>query len=420
MNEFKQRRADLMAKIGPDAAVVIPAALMRYRSRDVEYPYRQDSDFYYFTGFEEPEAVMVLLPGDARDEEILYCRPNDYKAELWTGPRVGSDHAAYDYHFDVAYEISDFEDVFEKTIGKRSKIYTTNLEHPVCESLQNNLSITLNDINDITSDMRLIKSQSEIYRIKRAVEISVAAHSRAMRFVGPGQMEFDVEAEILHEFIRRGSRSPAYSSIVGGGENSCTLHYVDNNKPLNAGDLVLVDAGAEYDYYASDITRTYPVNGKFTNEQKLIYELVLAAQLAVIEKVKPGMHWNELQKTAVQIITKGLVGLNILSGDVDELIEQEKYKQFYMHGSGHWMGMDVHDVGSYKVDGQPRALKPGMVFTVEPGIYISATNDVDKKWHNIGVRIEDDILVTENGCDVMSGALPKTIKDIELLMAQKT
>ena len=415
MDNFKQRRDELVSRIGNDAAVVIAAAPISYRNRDVEYQYRQDSDFHYFTGFDEPESVMVLLP----DKYVLFCRPRNPDQEVWVGTRAGLQGAKEIYLADESYDIADFSKEIKKMLQHKT-VFCPSGEDLIYDELEINPDITVADLYPISSEMRIIKSESEIKRITRAVEISSAAHSRAMRFVQPDMMEYELEAEITHEFLRRGSRAAAYATIVGGGANACVLHYIDNNKPLKSGDLVLVDAGAEYDYYASDITRTYPVNGKFSTEQKAIYELVLETQLAIIEKIKPGLLFNEMQETAVQHITQGLVDLGILFGDVDELIEKEKYKQFYMHGAGHWMGMDVHDVGSYKLNDKPRPIQPGMVFTVEPGIYIAAANNVDKKWWNIGVRIEDDVLITENGCDVLSDRVPKTVTDVEALMAQKT
>ncbi len=411
MNIFKQRRADLLAKIEADAAVVIPAAPESYRSRDVEYPYRQNSDFYYFTGFQEPESMMVLIPGRKEGEFVLFCRPRDPDAEVWTGARFGIEGAKTEFGADEAYDIKEFPHKIHALLNGRHKIYSSAKEIS---------NLTLSDLNPISAEMRLIKSEYELSRLQRAIDISAAAHCRAMRSVEPGMMEYELEAEILHEFTRRGSRAPAYGSIVGGGANSCVLHYVANNKPLKAGELVLVDAGAEYEYYAADITRTYPINGKFSPEQRLIYELVLKTQLAIIDIVRPGVVWSELQKTAVRVITQGLVDLQLLSGKVDDLIEALKYKAFYMHSSGHWLGMDVHDVGDYKVNEKARELKPGMVFTVEPGIYIAANNKVAKKWWNIGVRIEDDVLVTKNGCEVLSHGVPKTVEEIENLMAKKS
>lgn len=411
MNIFKQRREELLSKIEGDSAVVISAAPEAYRSKDVEYPYRQNSDFYYFTGFEEPHAMMVLLPHSKEGEFVLFCRSRDSDAEAWTGPRSGLEGAKSHFNADLAYDIKDFSEKIQLLLKGRQKIYSTNKEIS---------GLTLTDLNPISSEIRLIKSDYELARLQRAIDISAAAHCRAMRSVEAGMMEYELEAEILHEFTRRGSRSPAYGSIVGGGANACVLHYVANNKPLNPGDLVLVDAGAEYEYYAADITRTYPINGKFSPEQRVIYELVLHAQLAVIEKIRPGLLWTEMQNTVVQIFTQGLVDLKILTGDVKELIAQQKYKSFYMHGSGHWLGMDVHDVGVYQINNQARELKPGMVFTVEPGLYIKANNEIDKKWWNIGVRIEDDVLVTKNGCKVLSDGVPKTIEEIENLMAKKS
>lgn len=428
---FKQRRQQLLQLVPNHSAIIVEAASMSKRNNDVEYPFRQNSDFYYLTGFNEPDAVLLLLHDDKGGHSILFNRPRDPEFEVWDGPRAGQEGAIVEYGVDAAYPIDQLDQKMAEFFGLVERVYfsfselTGLSEHimawskPRSARRQHFGAEKFIDLDLLLHHLRLIKRPEEIAVLEKASEITVEAHKRAIQFTRPGLMEYEVAAEIQHEFTRSGCQQPAYNTIVGGGENSCVLHYVNNDKPLRDGDLLLVDAGAEYLNYASDVTRTYPINGRFSPAQKQIYELVLRAQTAVIESIRPGVLWNELQKTAVEVITTGLVELGLLTGAVDLLIKNGAYKQFYMHGIGHWLGMDVHDVGSYKVQGISRSLEENMVFTVEPGIYIAKQSGVDEKWWNIGVRIEDDVVVTAEGCRVLTQGLPKTVADIEQLMAAR-
>lgn len=396
-DEFVRRRQQLMQHMGPNTIAVISAAPECLRNGDAHYPYRQNSHFYYLTGFNEPEAVLVLMPGREQGETILFNRKREPAKEIWTGPRMGQLDAPARLGIDVAYPIDEYESV-------------------LATLRQNRLQIT---IEPLLSEMRLFKSPAEIAAMRKAAKISVQAHQQAMQVCKPGMFEYELEAEILHTCYRQGSRAQAYNAIVGSGENSCVLHYDSNNCQIKNGDLVLIDAGCEYENYASDITRTFPVNGKFSAEQRAIYEIVLCAQLAAIAAVKPGVAWQTFQTICARVITEGLVELGLLQGKVEDLIAQRAYVPFYMHSSGHWLGLDVHDVGNYVIENSFRKLEPNMVFTIEPGIYIAPhTPNVDPKWWNIGVRIEDDVLVTADGCEVLSQALPKTVADIEALMTK--
>ncbi len=430
--EFAQRRARLMRKTGHDGVAILPAAPHALRNRDSEYPYRPDSDFYYLTGFAEPEAVAVLVPGRKEGEYILFCRERDPKMEIWTGSRAGQEGARTLYGADQSFPIGDIDKVLPRLLENRRRVFYAMGQRQVFDQQ------VMAWVNQVRSkartgvhapaefvaleeplhEMRLFKSKAEIAAMRYAAKVSAAAHRRAMQSCRAGMMEYQVEAELLHEFVREGCRFPAYNSIVGGGGNACTLHYTDNNASLNDGDLLLIDAGAEFDCYAADITRTFPINGRFSAEQKAVYEIVLAAQLAAIDKVRPGNHWNEPHEAAVRVLTEGLVELGLLKGKPKQLIKDEAHRKFYMHRTGHWLGMDVHDVGAYKVDGNWRGLEAGMVLTVEPGLYIPAgSKGVPKKWWNIGIRIEDDVLVTKDGHEVLTAAAPKTVADIEALMA---
>lgn len=432
--EFTRRRKALMAVMEPNSIAIVPAGLERQRSRDTEYPYRQDSDFYYLTGFAEPSSVMVLIPGREHGEYVLFCRDKDVEREIWDGYRAGPKGACKDFGADDAFPIDDIDDILPGLIEGRERVYyalgkNQEFDHQVMTWV-NTIRAKVRsgaeppgeflDLSHFLCDQRLYKSAAEIRVMREAGEISAGAHARAMTACRPGIMEYQLEADILHEFAKNGARFPAYNTIVGGGKNGCILHYIENEAELKDGDLVLIDAGCELDYYAADITRTFPVNGKFTPEQKALYEVVLAAQLAAIKSLKPGVHWNVPHEISVSVITEGLLSLGLLKGELDKLIEQEAYKPFYMHRIGHWLGMDVHDVGDYKVGGEWRVLEVGMVMTVEPGIYVSPTDEsVAKKWRGIGIRIEDDVLITKTGSDVLTGAAPKTVKAIERLMAKK-
>lgn len=430
--EFAKRRKQLMRMMSAGSVAIIPAAPVRSRNRDVEYPYRQDSDFQYLTGFPEPEAVAVLIPGRKQAEYILFCRERDLKMEVWNGPRAGQDGACESYGADDSFPITDIDDILPGMMEGCDRVFYTMGCMPefdqkvmgwVNQIRSNSRSGSRTpgefvSLEHLLHDMRLFKSRSEISAMRKAARISISAHKRAMQICRPGLMEYEVEAELLHGFKQKGTE-PAYASIVGGGKNGCVLHYVDNNEELQDGDLLLIDAGAEFECYASDITRTFPVNGQFSVAQKALYQLVLAAQKAAINKVKIGGHWNEPHLASVEVITRGLVKLGILKGQPRKLIKREAYKRFYMHRTGHWLGMDVHDVGDYKLDSEWRVFEPGMVLTVEPGIYIPAgSKGVAKKWWNIGIRIEDDVLVTRKGPDVLTDGLVREVDEIEALMAK--
>jgi Xaa-Pro aminopeptidase len=432
MTEYAKRRKQLMQQIGPKGIAILTTAPTARRNGDAHYLYRQQSDFYYLTGFEEPEAVAILAPKRKGGEFILFNRVRDRAHEIWDGVRAGQEGACKIYGADAAYPIADLKKMLPELLAGRETIhYAIGMEPEFDDVIIGALNkirgkirsgyqapVGCVDVTDTVHEMRLIKSTAEIALMRKAAEISAAAHVRAMRFCKPGLNEYELEAEIHHEFQRNGARTPAYTSIVGSGANACILHYIDNNQTIRNGDLVLIDAGAEYKNYAADITRTFPANGRFSAEQRAIYELVLKSQLAAIKAVKPGAAWPSMQAIIVKIITQGLLDLGILKGRLPDLIEKEAYLPFYMHKSGHWLGLDVHDAGRYRIDNKWRTLQPGMVLTVEPGIYISADiPGVHKRWHNIGVRIEDDVLVTAKGADVLSRDVPKSVADIEALMA---
>jgi len=430
--EFKRRRRQLMRMMGKDSIAILPAAATRVRNGDVHYPYRPDSDFHYLTGFAEPEAVAVLIPGRKQGEYILFCREKDTAKERWDGVIAGQEGAVEEYGADDSFPIADLNDILPRMLEQCERVYYAMGCDP---DLDQNMSNWISQIRSkarsgihtpqefialdhYLHDMRLYKSRSEIAAMRKAAKISAAAHKRLMTECTPGLWEYQLEASFLHECSRRGARQQAYPPIVGGGNNATVLHYVDNASKLESGDLVLIDAGCEQDYYASDITRTFPVNGKFTPAQAQLYQLVLDAQLVAIKQIKPGNAYNAPHKAAVRTLTRGLVKLGLLKGQPAKLVREEKYKKFFMHGTGHWLGMDVHDVGDYKIDGHWRQLEPGMVLTIEPGLYIPrGSKGVAKKWQGIGIRIEDDILVTKDGCELLSADAPKTITEIENIMA---
>ena len=428
--EFLKRRKQLMRMVGTGGIAILPSAPVRLRSRDVEYRFRQDSDFYYLTGFAEPDAVAVLAPGRDSGEYVLFCRDRDSDKELWDGSRAGPKGAIEFFDADDAFPIDDIDDILPGIMESCSSVYYTigaygDFDRRMTEwvkllRLRNARGIHTPDefvaLDHLLHDMRLYKSRAEISAMRRSAKIAVSAHHRAMAKVQPGMMEYEVEAEYVHEF-RRHDAANSYIPIVGTGANACTLHYIDNTARLADGDLLLVDAGCEYDYYASDITRTFPVNGKFTPEQRAIYEIVLEAQLAAIDKTRIGNHWNDPHDAAVRVISKGLKKVGLLQGSLPKLIRQGAYREYFMHRTGHWIGMDVHDVGDYKVGDEWRLLESGMVTTVEPGIYLPASRKVPARWRNIGVRIEDDVAVSNSGPDVLSKGLVKEPDDIESLMA---
>jgi Xaa-Pro aminopeptidase len=431
-DEFARRRRALMKQMGRDSIAVLPAAPVRLRNNDVEYPYRQDSDFQYLTGFDEPEAVAVLVPGRAQAEYILFVRERDPERETWDGRRAGPSGAKRDYGADDAFPVSDMDEILPGLLENRERVFYTmgayadfdqrvvgwvnglrtqarNGRHPPLEFVA---------LDHVLHDMRLFKSRAEIEYMRTAAHIAARAHQRAMRFCRPGATEFQVMAELLHEF-RRHNADTAYPPIVGGGANSCILHYRENDQPLAAGDLLLIDAGCEFEFYASDITRTFPVNGRFTSEQRAVYEVVLEANRAAIAKVRPGNHWNEPHEAAVRVITQGLVKLGLLKGRLPALIRSGAYRRYFMHRTGHWLGLDVHDVGDYKVGDEWRVFEPGMALTVEPGIYLPAgARGVPKRFRNIGIRIEDDVVVTKKGAEVLTARAPKDADQIEALMAR--
>ncbi len=430
-SEFARRRKQLMRMMGPDSIAILPTNPERPRNRDVDYPFRPDSDFYYLTGFPEPDAVAVFMPGRKHGEYLLFCRDRDPEMETWHGRRAGPEGAVERYGADDAFPIGDIDDILPGLLEGHDRVFYTMGAAPEFDKRvigwvnrirsQSRAGKHAPDefvsLEHFVHDMRLYKSRAEIKVMRQAANIAARAHKRAMQVCRPGMMEYELEAEFLYEFRKAGG-VPAYPSIVGGGANACILHYTENDAPLNDGEVVLIDAGMEHDCYASDITRCFPVNGRFSKAQRAIYELVLEAQLAAIEEVCPGNHWNAPHVAAVKVLTRGLVKLGLLKGRTASLIKNEAYRRFYMHRTGHWLGMDVHDVGDYKVGNAWRELEPGMVLTVEPGLYIPArSKGVARKWWNIGIRIEDDVLVTRNGHNVLSKAAPKQVEDIENLMA---
>ncbi|WP_038342192.1 aminopeptidase P N-terminal domain-containing protein [Acinetobacter sp. A47] len=431
--DFKQRRDLLARHIGRNSIAIIATRAEMYRNRDADYKYRADSSFYYLTGFAEPEAVAVIETFEEGEEYSysLFCRERNREMEIWNGYRAGIDGAIEIYDADEAYAIDLLdEEIIDKLLSKQRLYYrighNAEFDARVSQWIQKadahrggTAPAEVLQLDRIVDEMRLKKSAQEIELMQIAANISAEAHTRAMQTVKPEMMEYALEAELNYIFGQNGC-VPAYNSIVGGGENACILHYVENNKPLKEGDLVLIDAACEYEFYASDITRTFPVNGKFSPEQKALYNVVLEAQLAAIDATRIGNHYKYPHEVAVKILTQGLVGLGLLHGNVDELVENEAFRQFYMHGTGHWLGMDVHDVGAYKNGEDWRAYEAGMVVTVEPGLYVAPDDEtVDAKWRGIGIRIEDDIVVTENGPLVLTKNVVKTVEEIESLMASR-
>lgn len=430
--EFQQRRQDLMSHMEPNSIAILASANGILRNGDSEFRFRQSSDLYYLTGFAEAQSVLVLSPGREQAQCLLFCQEKDLLKELWNGKLLGPEAAITDLGVDDAFPITDIDDILPGLIEGRERVYYAmgkdeSFDHKVMEwvkVIRKKVRSGAHSpgefmvLDHLLHEMRLIKSKAEIDLMRESGQIAVRAHKRAMQACKPGLFEYQVEAEFMHEFFRAGCRAPAYTSIVAGGANACILHYTENNQKLQSGDLLLIDAGCEFEYYASDITRTFPVNGKFTPEQQAIYELVLKAQLDAIETVKPGNHWDDPHNTTVRVLTEGLVTLGLLKGEVPALIENGAFREFYMHRAGHWLGMDVHDVGDYKIDSKWRLLEPGMVMTVEPGLYIAPNNlNVEARWRGIGVRIEDDVAVTRNGHEVLTAGLPKTVQDIEAFMA---
>ena len=431
IKSYSVRRQQLASQMQKGIAI-IPTSPERIRSRDGHYPYRFDSYFYYLTGFSEPEAMLIMIVGNEISEtrNILFCQDKDIEHEIWNGFRHGPESAKEVFNVDEAYPISSVDEMLPKLLIDQPKIYyalgqdtgwdlrLTGWLNQVREQSRNGLSTPAEicDSRMLVDEMRLFKSTEELQLMRYAAEISSGAHCRAMKIARPGMKEYEIEAEFLYEFRNHGAEAPAYTPIVAGGANACVLHYVKNNMELISGDLLLVDAGCELHGYAADITRTFPVNGKFNSVQKDIYQLVLSAQSAAISAVQPGNSWDMPHTAALEILVQGFIDLGLCHGSIDSVIESEDYRRFYMHRTGHWLGLDVHDVGEYKRDGKWRLFEPGMTLTVEPGCYIRPAENVPDHFWNIGVRIEDDVVVTSSGCEILSVSAPKSIDEIEELM----
>ena len=424
-----------MSQMGNSAIAIVPSAHEKVRSKDTNYPFRQDSHLSYLCGFPEPESVLVLIPSREQGEVILFCRDRDMEREIWDGYRYGPKGAIESFGVDDAFPIGDMDEILPGLLEGREKVfYSMGKDSDLDKHLvgwineiraQSRTGATppgeIVDLDHLIDEMRLFKSPAEIKLMRRAAEISAEAHNRAMKLCRPDLFEYQLQAEIESEFVMQGALAPAYNSIVGSGANGCVLHYVENRDQMRSGDLVLIDAGCEYEGYAADITRTFPVNGKYSEPQRQLYDVVLSAQKAAIDLCKPGQRFIDPHEISVRVITEGLVELGLLEGDVEALIGAGAFKDFYMHRAGHWLGMDVHDVGEYKVDGSQsdwREFEPGMVLTVEPGIYVHPENtNVDEKWRGIGIRIEDDVLITRIGNEVLTSSVPKTAVEIEAMMA---
>jgi Xaa-Pro aminopeptidase len=419
-------RRERLARAAGAGVVVVPTAPERIRNRDTHYPYRFDSHFYYLTGFTEPDAVLVLVS----EKTILFCREKNAEREIWDGFRYGPAAARERFGFDEAHPIEELDALLPGLLENQPALF-----YPVGADAEWDARAMgwlnavrakaragtaapdrVQDVRSLVDEMRLVKDAQELAVMRRAARITAAAHRRAMQQARPGRNEYEIEAELLHEFRRNGAQFPAYWPIVAGGSNACVLHYVFNDAPLRDGDLLLIDAGCELDGYAADLTRTFPVNSRFSPAQRDVYEVVLAAQTAAIAAVKPGNAWNDPHDAAVRVLARGLLDLKLLAGTLDAVLEKETYKRFYMHRTGHWLGLDVHDAGEYKRAGKWRALAPGMTLTVEPGLYIRPADDIPAAFHNIGVRIEDDVAVTAGGCEVLTAEAPKAVADVEALM----
>lgn len=431
--EYARRRKQLMRMAGDDAILILPAAAPRVRSNDSMYPYRQDSDFWYLSGFDEPDAVLVLVPGRSHGESLLFCRERDAGREAWDGPRVGTDGAVDRLGVDDAYPITDLDDILPGLLEGRTRVHyhfgrdtefdlkligwVNRVRAQIKQGAQPPHEFLA--LGHLLHEMRLFKSPAELRALRRAAAIAGQAHIAAMQAARPGLHEYEIEAVLQHAF-RRHDAVAAYMPIVGSGANGCVLHYVANNGPLRDGDLLLIDAGAEYQNYASDITRSFPVNGVYSKEQRALTQLVLDAQQAALAEARPGRPWIAGHDAAVRTLTEGLLRLGLLRGNLQQNLKTGQYKRFYMHKTGHWLGLDVHDVGDYRIDGDYRELEPGMVFTIEPGLYIApGSRDVPARWQGIGVRIEDDVLITRTGCEVLTDAAPRQIDAVEALLATR-
>ncbi len=422
-------RREKLARAMQSGVAVVPTAPERVRNHDSHYPYRFDSHFYYLSGFAEPESVLVIVAGEP-PRSLLFCRNQDEEREVWDGFRYGPQAAKERFGFDEAHPIGKLDELLASLLENQPAFFYPVGADPEWDAramrclnavrARARAGVAaperMQDVRALIDEMRLVKDAQELALMRRAARISAAAHRRAMQVARPGRNEYEVEAELLHEFRRNGAQFPAYSPIVAGGANTCVLHYVANDALLRDGDLLLIDAGCELDGYASDLTRTFPVNGRFSGAQREVYEIVQAAQAAAMDKVRPGNAWNEPHDAAVRVLAQGMLDLGLLKGALPEILEKESYKRFYMHRTGHWLGLDVHDSGDYKRQGAWRALAPGMTLTVEPGMYIRAASDVPQRLHGIGVRIEDDVLVTDTGCEVLTAEAPKSVEAIEALM----
>jgi len=431
--EFQQRRQQLMAQMAPGSMAIMPTAPEYPRNANIFYPYRPDSNFYYLTGFPEPQAIAVIIPQREQGQYILFCREKNYQQEQWEGAYIGLEGACEDYQADDAFPITDIDDIMPALMESCQHLYYPigyypNFDEQITDwlnQLRQRIDQGVMVPKEITSldyilhEMRLHKTPAEINTIRAAIALTIAAQQRAIRMTQPGLYEYQLEAEIIHEFISHGCRSPAFPCIIASGKNIGTFHYTQQKDLINDNELVLIDIGAEIDYYASDITRTIPSNGHFTKPQQQLYELVLAAQQAALEKLHPGNHWNQPYQAAIEVITQGLKDLGILVGKFNALLEEEAYKRFMMPGIGHWLGMDVHEGAEYKIDEKWREFSPGMVMTVEPGLFIPAAPDIADEWWNIGVRIEDNVLITPTGHELLTAQLPRTVAEIEAFMANK-
>jgi Xaa-Pro aminopeptidase len=429
---IRPQLAEFMRRMDQESVAIIPSAREAVRSNDTQYRFRQDSDFYYLTGFEEPESIAVMAP--SREQQYtLFVRPRDPEREIWDGRRAGTEGAKGEYGANQAFPTAEFEEKLPDILDGAEKLYyrlgvNAELDDTIIRQIARMRALnrkpihppqTIIDPATIVHEMRVFKSAAEIDLMQRAADIAAEAHCEAMKAARPGMKEYEVEALIEQIFRRRGAAAPAYNSIIGAGANATVLHYINNDGELREGELLLIDAGAEYGGYASDITRTFPINGRFTKAQREIYDLVLETQMSCVEMVRPGVTHDELKNHSIELLTEGMVRLGLLKGKTDELIKEEKYKQFYMHGLGHLLGIDVHDVGRYYYDKESRALEPGMVMTVEPGLYIAPhTKDIPEQYLGLGIRIEDDVLVTQNGPRVLTSKVPKQPEEIEALMAK--
>jgi Xaa-Pro aminopeptidase len=434
--EYRRRRQALMAMMTPGSIAVVPAASVRLRNRDTEYLFRQDSDFYYLTGFAEPDALLVLSPGREHGEVILFCRDHDARAERFDGERLGPERAAEALGMDDAFPTADVDDILPGMLEGRERIYMTLGGYP---ELDNKVLHWVNAIRareaggaippgefvalkHLLHELRLFKSAAEVRIMREAARITCGAHRRAMAACRPGLTELALEAELMHEFLSNGARAPAYPCIIGSGANACIMHYTDNGAVMRDGDLVLIDAGCEYAHYAADVTRTFPVNGRFSAAQQALYEVVLEANRAAIDACRPGVAFHHPHDVAVRVMVEGLISLRLLAGDPDALIESGQHRTFCPHNTSHWLGSDVHDVGDYRVGGASRLLEPGMVLTIEPGIYLppgEATAHLPRRWRGLGVRIEDDVLITRDGHEVLTAEAPKSVADVQRVMKQR-